>query len=62
MQIFFNLFGARGRSPLVLVSYLLIDARASEPEVDRAGQCFPHLSSKTIWKTDLDQPGALGIP
>jgi len=62
MQIFFNLFRARGSSPLVLVKYLFIDARAGEPEVDRAGKCFPHLSSKTIWKTDLDQPGTLRIP
>ena len=62
MEIFLDLFGARGRAPLVLVKYLLIDARARESEVDGAGKCFPHLSSKTIWETDLDQPGTLGVP
>jgi len=62
MQIFLNLFGTRGRAPCVLVKYLLIDARVCKSEVDRAGKCFPHLASKTIWKTDLDQPGTLGVP
>ena len=62
MQIFFNLLGARGRAPIILVKYLLVDPWTRKPEVDRAGKCFPHLPSKAIWKTDLDQPGTLGVP
>ena len=62
MQIFLNLFGTRGRASLILVKYLLIDARAREPEVDGAGKRLPHLAPKTIWKTYLDQPGTLGVP
>lgn len=62
MQIFLNFFGARGRAPFVLVEYLLVDAWVCEPEIDGAGKCFPHFSSETIWKTDLNQPSTLGIP
>jgi len=62
MQIFFDFLGARGCSPLVLFKYLLVDAGVREPEVNGAGKCFPHLPSKAIWKTDLDQPSTLGVP
>ena len=62
MQIFLNLFGARCCASRVLIKYLLVDARVREPEEDGAGECFPHLPPKTIRKSDLDQPGALGIP
>ena len=62
MQIFFDLFGTRGHAPLVLVKYLLVDARIREPEVDGAGKCFPHLPSKAVRKTNLDQPSTLGVP
>ena len=62
MQVLFNLFGTRGRASLVLFEYLLVEARARKPEVDGARKCFPHLPSKAIWKTNLDQPSTLGIP
>jgi hypothetical protein len=62
MQVLFNLFGTRGRASLVLIKYLLVDARIRKPEVNRTGECFPHLPSETIWKANLDQPGALRVP
>ena len=62
MQIFFNLFRACGRAPLVLLKYLFVSARVREPEVYGTGKRFPHLPSKAVWKTDLDQSGTLGVP
>ena len=62
MQVFFNLFGARGRAPLILIKNLSVDARVREPEVNGTGKCFPHFPPEAIWEANLDQPSALWVP
>ena len=62
MKILFNLFGTGCRAPLVLIKYLVVGTWVPEPEVNGARERFPHLPSKSIRETDLDQPGTLGIP
>ena len=34
MKVFFDLFGARGCAPLILIKDLSVDARVREPEVN----------------------------